>query len=107
MELWIGLACLTANPRSKDFRRFGDGKGAYVQIVAWAKDREHFEQRIKHSVDELDCILRDLDDVELLESKMERGDCSEEVLSMRDTALRQTEDIIYGTFHTWLESDVN
>jgi|HubBroStandDraft_6_1064221.scaffolds.fasta_scaffold107546_2 hypothetical protein len=38
---------------------------------------------------------------------MERGDCSEEVLSMRDTALRQTEDIIYGTFHTWLESDVN
>ena len=37
MELWTGIACLVADPGCKEFRRFGDdGKGAYVNIVAWA-----------------------------------------------------------------------
>lgn len=29
-DVWTGLACLKANPKVKGFRRFGKGKGAYV-----------------------------------------------------------------------------
>ena len=44
MELWTGLVCFVANPRCKSFKRFGDGKGAYVNVVAWAESAKHFER---------------------------------------------------------------
>jgi hypothetical protein len=39
-HIWTGIACLVADPNCKNFKRFGDdGKGAYVNIVAWATSR--------------------------------------------------------------------
>jgi hypothetical protein len=107
VELWTGLACITPNPSCKDFRRFGDGKGAYVNIVAWAESRDHFEKRVKSTVEELDCILRELENVGLLEARMECDDYPEEFLNMRRTALNQREDVVFGTFYTWDQSDLN
>jgi hypothetical protein len=46
MELWTGLVCVVLDPACKNFKRFGDGKGAYVNVVAWAKSAKHFEQRV-------------------------------------------------------------
>jgi hypothetical protein len=58
MELWTGIACLVADPKCKDFKRFGeDGKGAYVNIVAWASSEEAFRVLVKQRANELDCIL--------------------------------------------------
>jgi hypothetical protein len=34
------------DPACKNFRRFGDGKGAYVNAVAWAESAQHFERRV-------------------------------------------------------------
>jgi hypothetical protein len=107
VELWIGLGCLTPNPTCKDFRRFGDGKGAYVHIVAWAASRDHFESLVKRAVEGLDCILRELEDVGLLEARMESDNYPDEFLDMRRTALNQREDIVFGTFHIWEQSDVD
>jgi hypothetical protein len=51
MELWTGIACLVADPNCKDFRRFGDdGKGAYVNIVAWASSGKEFRSRVEKIV---------------------------------------------------------
>jgi hypothetical protein len=108
MELWTGLVCLVANPDYKDFRRFGDGKGAYVHVVAWAESRSHFEARVKGTAEQqLDCILREIEDVDLLETKMQGEGYPEEFLDMRTTANRQRNDVVFGTFHTWLGDDVN
>ena len=46
-DIWYGLACLKANPEVRNFRRFGKGKGAYVNIVAWADSRAAFEEKVK------------------------------------------------------------
>ena len=46
MELWTGLVGLVADPACKHFKRFGNGKGAHVNVVAWAESAEHFEQRV-------------------------------------------------------------
>ncbi len=78
MKLWTGIACLVADPNCKEFRRFGDNvKGAYVNTVAWACSEEEF------------------------------GESPEELIDMRNTAQRQPTDIIFGTFHTWDQSDEN
>lgn len=108
MELWTGLVCLVADPACKNFRRFGDGKGAYVNVVAWAESAKHFEQRattIAH--EQLDCIVREVEHVELLEAAVHREGCPDELFTMQTTAERQPNDVVFGTFHVWTQSDLN
>jgi hypothetical protein len=107
MELWIGLAALKGDPKCKNFRRFGKGKGAWVNIAAWAESREDFEQKVRSSASNLDCILCELDDVGSLEDRMKTQDFPDEFIEMRATAYKQPGDTVFGTFHTWLHDDAN
>jgi hypothetical protein len=108
MELWTGLACLVADPACKNFKRFGDGKGAYVNVVAWADSAKHFENRVTAIAGEqLDCIVREMDQVGLLETALQREDCPDEFFTMRATADRQPNDVLFGIFHVWFQEDVN
>ena len=69
MEIWTAIACLAADPACKGFRRFGDeGKGAYVNIAASAASESEFRERVNRIVPTLDCILLELDGVQLLET---------------------------------------
>jgi len=107
MALWTGLVCLVADPACKVFRRFGKGKGAYVNVVAWAQSAKHFEQRVATMSRELDCIVREMEHVELLEAALQRDGWAEELFTMRATAERQPNDVVFGTFHIWTQSDLN
>ena len=107
-ELWTAIACLKADPKCADFKRFGEGgQGAYVNVVAWADSEEAFSERIKQIASELDCLLEELDEVRLLDDRMEDSESPEELITMRETAWRQQRDIIFGTFHTWAGNDVH
>ena len=46
-DIWTGIACLKANPKVRNFRRFGEGKGAYVNVVAWVESQAAFEEKVK------------------------------------------------------------
>ena len=91
----------------ENFRRFGDGKGAYVNVVAWAKSQFDFEEKVRRNTDTLDCILVELESVQLLKLRMEKDDFPEELIKMRETADRQREDTVFGTFHVWHQDDAN
>jgi hypothetical protein len=108
MELWTGLACLVANPACKHFKRFGSGKGAYVNVVAWAESANHFEERVTTIAEQqLDCIVLEMEQVELLEAALQLEGCPEEFFTMRATAQRQPNDVLFGTFHVWTQDDAN
>lgn len=107
MELWIGLAGLKARPKCKNFRRFGKGKGAYVHIAAWAESRPAFEERLKRAVEELDCVLVDLDEVEPLESKIASCDSPEQFIDIQKTATDHPNDAVFGDFYIWHRDDSN
>jgi hypothetical protein len=107
MDIWTGLACLKANPKVKGFRRFGEGKGAYVNVVAYVESQDAFQERVKQHVEGLDCILVKLENVQLLEARMSGEDYPEELITMRETAARQTNDTVFGTFHIWHQEDSN
>lgn len=106
-EIWVGLACLKANPKVKTFRRFGSGKGAYVNIVALAPSQAAFEEKVKRHVDGIDCILVELENVRMLEQRMKDRDFPEELITMRQTAIRQPGDSVFLTFHIWQQEDSN
>lgn len=105
--IWFGLACLKANPNAKNFRRFGEGKGAYVNVVGWAESKSSFEQKVKRHAEGMDCILVELEKVQPLESRMESSDFPDELITMRETANRQPADTMFGTFHIWDREDSN
>ena len=91
----------------KSFRRFGRGKGAYVNVIAWAKSATHFKEKVSRHTETLDCILVELENVQLLDSRMEQHDFPEELITMREAANRQQEDTVWGTFHVWNQEDSN
>jgi hypothetical protein len=105
MKLWAGLAELRADPTCKDFRRFADGKGAFVWVVAWEESQSTFKEKVRVMSESLDCILYGLEDVDLLEEKMKTEGYPEEFINMRETANRQPEDTIFGPFHVWCQDD--
>ncbi len=86
-DIWVGLACLKANPAVRRFRRL--------------------QEKVKRHVEGLDCILVELDDVQLLESRMEIPDSPDELIEMRQTAHRQPNDTVFGTFHIWHQDEAN
>ena len=107
MKLWVGLAGLKPNKKSKNFKRFGKGKGAYVHVAAWADSRETFADRVKRAAEELDCVLYDLDDVSLLETRMKTPEYPDEFLNMYKTAQGHPQDAVFGDFHVWHQDDSN
>jgi hypothetical protein len=108
MELWTGLVCLVPDPACKNFKRFGHGKGAYVNVVAWAESAKHFEGLVTNiAKEQLDCIVRELEKVELLESALQREGCPDEFFTMRTTAERKPKDVVFGGFHVWAQDDLN
>ena len=78
-----------------------------MHVFAWADSREAYSKRVQTITEELDCILVDLEEVELLEIKMDSGDFPEEFFEMRNTAVRQPKDVVFGTFHVWHADQVN
>jgi len=107
MELWVGLAELRANPNCKNFRRFGEGKGAFAWVAAWAESQAAFETKVRIMSEGLDCIVYGLERVGLLEDKMNTEGYPDEFINMRATAIRQPQDTVFGPFHTWLQEDSN
>ena len=78
-----------------------------MNIVAWAHSGEEFGTRVKKAAADLDCILLELEDIQLLDQRMEEPDFPEELIEMRATAQRQRDGIIFGDFHVWVQDDAN
>jgi hypothetical protein len=53
----------------------------------------------------MDCILVEIEHVQLLEARMSCEDYPEELITMRETATRQTADTVFGAFHIWYQED--
>ena len=59
------------------------------------------------AAEQLDCIVREIEQIELLEAALHREECPDEFFTMRATAERQPDDVLFGTFHIWDQDDVN
>ena len=101
-EIWIGLAEVVALPGCK---RLGSGKGAFVKVALWADSDADFCSRIRTAISELDLELVELDDREPLARRISRNQAGDESVQMAETARINPNDVVFGTFHIWENTD--
>ncbi len=99
-EIWIGLAEVVALPGCK---RLGSGKGAFVKVALWADSDADFYSKAKRAISELDLHLLELEEREPVAERLSRA--GDEMTQMAETARKNPEDVVFGTFHIWQKTD--
>jgi hypothetical protein len=78
-----------------------------VNVVGCVESQRAFEERVMRHVEGLDCILVELENVQLLEARMSDEELPEDLITMREAAVRQTADTVFGTFHIYHQEGSN
>jgi hypothetical protein len=98
----------SADPDCKEFRRFGDdGKGAYVNIVAWAASEQEFFRPRETDGGGTGLSRAGTGTRKAFGTTYGRRRYPEELITMRTTAQRQPKDVVFGTFHIWTQTDAS
>lgn len=75
--------------------------------MAWVRSLQEFQRLVSKRANELGCVLIELENVQLLESRMKTPDFPEELITMRETATRQPGDTVFGAFFSWQQDESN
>ena len=98
--VWIGLA--EVEPQNGTDILGENSKGAYVNVLALANNRESFRRQIKKACCELDLKLIRLEDCELFEIRIKKGNVDKEIVK-KAKEVREMLQVRFATFHTWAE----
>lgn len=97
-QLWIGL--VEVRPENSDI--LGDAKGAFVDVVTWASDRDEYRRNADLVLGKLGLFVVEVENPEPVAERLRKGATfEEEVEDMIVRAQGIPDAIIYGTFHTW------
>lgn len=97
-EVWIGLAHVVLN--SHGHHELGEGKGAYVNVLATAVDRHDFEARVEETLESLALGCVKVEDSERLRDRLSHRTVAETLLVLADKA-RETRSVQFGSFHVY------
>ncbi len=103
-QLWIGA--VEVRPLQQNNYVLGDTKGAFVNIVTWARDAEEYERNAELVVRKLGLFIGEVINPEPVEAMGKReGRFTEEIEDLISRAKDNPNAIIYGTFHTFERDD--
>ena len=57
---------------------------AYVNVVLWAESAQYLEERVTVTAQDVDCIVREIEEIELLQSALQQRGLSGRVLHYAD-----------------------
>ena len=97
-NLWIGKVEVRPQEGSSTL---GNAKGAFVNIVTWARDAEDFRRNADLVLGQLKLFIVDVENTELVSVRREKAVLDEDIEDMIDRAQDNPNAIIYGTFHSW------
>ncbi len=97
-QLWIGK--VEVRPL-KGSRALGDAKGAFVNVVTWARDAEEFSRNANLVLGELGLFTIDVEEPEPVSTRRRKAVFEDSIEDMVARAQENPKAIIYGTFHTW------
>lgn len=99
METWIGLFNIKPNEGNQLLSR--NAKGAYVNVLALAINREQFIKMVVNAFGNMDFEIEDYQDVELFKSRKLKADISNEILELAGT-ISSKNSIVFDVFHSYL-----
>jgi hypothetical protein len=96
-EVWIGLTDIQPRPGNEVFN---DAPGAIANFVALAEDIEDAIRVATSHFDQLGFDVKALDDLEMLEDRLDAYDVSDEILDLVTKLSRKTL-VLKSTFHIY------
>lgn len=103
-RLWIGG--VEVRPLQRDNFVLGDTKGAFVNIVTWARNAEEYKKNAELVIVEMGLFISEVVRSEPAEIRKRReGQFDEEIEDIISRAQDNPNAIIYGTFHTFENDD--
>ena len=105
-ELWIGM--VEVRPLYGDHQILGNAKGAFVNIVTWASDKDEFKNKAELIIGKLGGLfVSEVLDPESVEARMGRtgNGFVDDIEDMIFRAQDNPNAIIYGTFHMFKNDD--
>ena len=96
-NIWIGL--LEVSTRSRK-GVLGNSLGAFVNILALAKNRDEFIEKVKKSIDELELDFVEITEIELFSERKKNFNLGNELISLAEEVVKYNE-LKFGDFHTY------
>lgn len=93
-KVWIGLVNLIPNEGNSEL---GDAKGAYVNILAYAEDREHYVNLVKFAAYEHNYTFEDIEDIDIFEERVAKFEVSDGLKELAEKVL-ETKKTHFGEF---------
>lgn len=96
-NIWIGLL----HVRSKAPKGvLENSSGAYVNVLAMAKNINDFVGQIKNALIELNLEFIEIEDVELLSERKEKFEVDSSIIFLAEE-VEQSNEMRFGVFHTY------
>jgi hypothetical protein len=86
-------------------RLLGKAKGAFVNVMARAKSEAEFRDRVDKALADIGLVLVQIEECEQFAERRARAKVAAQLLTMERTLHRQPNDIVFGTFHRWVQTD--
>jgi hypothetical protein len=104
-NLWIGLADVVPKPECQILQ---NSKGAFANVMAWAKSAQEFRQKVENSLRDLDLELVDLEDAQTF-SERGKGDVvfDDQIHEIKERVEHGGEDVAFGTFYKWKHDNLS
>lgn len=96
-DIWIGL--LQVSSRSKN-GLLGSSSGAYVNVLAKAKNSNDFIEKVKKSVNELDLDFVEINEIDLFNERQKKFKINNSIICIAKDVTKSKE-LRFGNFHTY------
>jgi hypothetical protein len=101
-ELWIGLIGVR---KLEGCELLANEKGAYVNVITWAREAEEFKGKVKMMFETLKLFVDEVENAEPVRLRQEFESFDEEIADLISRAEENPNAILYGTFHSYLRDD--
>jgi hypothetical protein len=100
-QVWIGLVNLVPNEGNNDLK---GAKGAYVNILAFAKSDANYRTLVKFASHEHNYSVKKIQDVELFDMRTKNYEVDEYLISL-SKKVAKTGRTHFGEFYVYKEDD--
>jgi hypothetical protein len=101
-EVWFGRVHVKPRPGSTFLGK--DGKGAYINMLAWAANSSELEDEITKALNHYGLDLEEMEDFDPLSERIMYADVHAELIRLAEE-VRETGQVRFGKIHIYLEED--
>jgi hypothetical protein len=101
-ELWIGVAHVR---KLEGCELLENSTGAYTNIITWASNEDEYRSKVELIASKLRLFVLEVEATEPVSQRKRKFQLDEELEELVESAERNPNAILYGTFYTYPKDD--